>query len=383
MKKRNLCIIIITMILIVSFFVKDVIAQTVEELRENRDLVEKQIVDNNVQLDELQSEISELMLQIQELNNQIYGYEVQVSVLESEIKELNVKISQLELKLKDAQEKYNKRKEMLIARVVAQYEAGETVYLDVLLNSKSLVDFISNYYLLEQILEYDQELLEGYLEQEKIIKDSKTKLETYKEELKTAKKSQESSSIALGNIKVRKNNQVTDLSEHEQELQLEIEQYQEEQRAIEVELLMLLTGSVYENYVGGVLLWPVPGYYNITSEFGMRVHPIYGVYRLHSGLDVGAPTGSLFIAANDGTVVKAEYTSGYGNMVVIDHGGGLSTLYGHGSEILVKAGDTVKAGQPVLKVGSTGVSTGPHAHFEVRVNGRYVNPIDYVLSTKN
>jgi murein DD-endopeptidase MepM/ murein hydrolase activator NlpD len=128
------------------------------------------------------------------------------------------------------------------------------------------------------------------------------------------------------------------------------------------------------------MAWPVPGYTRITSQFGMRTHPITGIYKLHTGTDIGAPLGATFIAANDGVVLKAEYNTAYGNMVIIDHGGGVTTLYGHGSEILVQAGDVVTQGTPVLKVGSTGYSTGPHAHFEVRVNGEYQNPLDYITS---
>ena len=112
----------------------------------------------------------------------------------------------------------------------------------------------------------------------------------------------------------------------------------------------------------------------------MRTHPITGVYKLHTGVDISAPIGATFVAANDGIVVKAEYNTAYGNMVMIDHGGGISTLYAHGSEILVEVGQTVFQGTAVLKVGSTGYSTGPHAHFEVRVNGSPVEPLDYITS---
>ena len=126
--------------------------------------------------------------------------------------------------------------------------------------------------------------------------------------------------------------------------------------------------------------WPVPGYTRITSQYGMRTHPITGIYKLHTGVDIGAPRGSNFIAANDGIVIKAEYNIAYGNMVVIDHGGGITTLYAHGDEILVEIGQKVTQGTPILIVGSTGYSTGPHAHFEVRVNGNPVEPLDYITS---
>ena len=118
----------------------------------------------------------------------------------------------------------------------------------------------------------------------------------------------------------------------------------------------------------------------ITSEYGMRVHPITGAYKLHTGTDIGAPMGADFVAAANGVVVKAEMTPAYGNMVIIDHGGGVQTLYAHGSEIVVQMGQEVKAGTPVLKVGSTGYSTGPHAHFEIRINGQHINPQNYIYN---
>lgn len=128
----------------------------------------------------------------------------------------------------------------------------------------------------------------------------------------------------------------------------------------------------------GEFIWPVPGYTSITSEFGYRTHPITGVYKLHTGTDVGAPIGADFVAMADGIVITAGTNTAYGNMVMISHGNGIVSLYAHGSKLLVKTNDVVKQGDPVLKVGSTGYSTGPHAHFEIRVNDEYVNPMQFL-----
>lgn len=125
-------------------------------------------------------------------------------------------------------------------------------------------------------------------------------------------------------------------------------------------------------------IWPIPGYTTISSEFGYRTHPITGVYKLHTGTDVAAPIGADFVAMADGIVITAGMNTAYGNMVMISHGNGIVTLYAHGSKLLVKTNDVVKQGDPVLQVGSTGYSTGPHAHFEVRINDEYVNPIEFL-----
>jgi murein DD-endopeptidase MepM/ murein hydrolase activator NlpD len=129
------------------------------------------------------------------------------------------------------------------------------------------------------------------------------------------------------------------------------------------------------------MTWPVPSSYRITSSFGMRKHPILRKNKMHTGVDRGADKGASIVAANSGTVIMAHYDkNGYGNMVVIDHGGGITTLYAHASKLLVKVGDKVKSGQTIAKVGSTGLSTGNHLHFEVRVNGEPKDPMKGYLS---
>jgi murein DD-endopeptidase MepM/ murein hydrolase activator NlpD len=127
----------------------------------------------------------------------------------------------------------------------------------------------------------------------------------------------------------------------------------------------------------GEMHWPLPGYTTLSSTFGTRVHPVTKTVKSHTGIDLPAPTGTGIQAAKDGTVIIAGVQSGYGNTVVIDHGGGITTLYGHCSKLLVKAGQKVKAGAVIAKVGSTGVSTGPHLHFEVRKTGSPVQPLNY------
>ena len=384
MKKR--LYIITGIVIFVSCICARSIAETknTAELREQRKIVQEKITENTVQLDELQGQISDLMLEIQDLSDKIYQYEVDVAVLENEISELDKKIDEVQTEFDKVEEVYNKRKTLLANRIIAQYEAGDVMYLDFLLNSKGLVEFISNYYIIGEILDYDNDLLNEYKKQKEQISKIKEELDIYKEELKEKKDDQEKSAIVLSNTRVIKNNQMTRLSEQERTLQEEIDEYQKEVQEIEVELLMILTQNLGSEYVGGALAWPVPGYTSITSPFGMRIHPISGIYKMHTGVDIGgAPIGAYFVAANDGTVVKSAYNYAYGNMVVIDHGGGLSTLYAHGSERLVEEGDTVKRGDPVLKVGSTGISTGPHAHFEVRVNGVWVDPLDYILNREN
>jgi murein DD-endopeptidase MepM/ murein hydrolase activator NlpD len=131
-------------------------------------------------------------------------------------------------------------------------------------------------------------------------------------------------------------------------------------------------------YVGGEMMWPVPGQYKITSPFGNRLHPISKQYKMHTGIDISGPKGTPVVAAQTGTVVYANWFGSYGKAIIVDHGGGITTLYAHNDTINVSVGSVVKKGDNIALLGSTGYSTGPHLHFEVRINGEYVEPLTYV-----
>ena len=260
------------------------------------------------------------------------------------------------------------------------YEAGETQYLDVFLQSRNISEFLSNYFLITEIASYDMDLLEEMEDKKRVIDTAMQKLQNSKEELDTALQTQLKTSKILENTKKLRENYVAKLSEEEKKIQAQIDDYTTQVNALNAEILQLALQGIDTQYIGGVLAWPVPGYTRISSNYGMRYHPILHVNKLHTGVDIAAPMGANFVAANDGIVTKAGYNGAYGNMVIIDHGGGISTLYAHGSEILVQVGQTVKRNDPILKVGSTGYSTGPHAHFEVRINGVVTNPIEYITN---
>lgn len=284
---------------------------------------------------------------------------------QSELDELNIKITQLqnsvdeiEEKLNVAEEKYQKQKAILEARLVAMYESSDVQYLDVLLSSKNVSEFLSNYFLITELANYDTELLEEMKSKKDEIELTKEKLDKEKEQLATMKENQTKTAKIMENTKTVRENYIAKLSDQEKEIQLKIDEYNARFNEINNEILALALQGLDTQYIGGELAWPVPGYTRISSKYGMRTHPITGVYKLHTGVDISAPMGADFVAANDGIVTKAGYNSAYGNMVIIDHGGGISTLYAHGSEIMVKVGDTVKRGETVvLKVGSTGYST--------------------------
>ena len=357
-------------------------SKKLEDLKLEKEELVIQEEESNSQLEFISEEISETVAEVSELSQKIYDKQTEIEEFTAKTEIIEKRILKVRKQLLDATDEYNNQKDLLEKRLVAMYEMGETSYLDLLLNSKGISDFLSNYYYISEIATTDSQLLNIVNNQKKKIEKMMIKLEEYQFELIMTKSDLEKASIAISNMIIIKNQRLEELSDEELSIQREIEEYQNEIQKIESEIRLLSLSSNNENYVGGVMQWPVPGYTRISSPFGMRTHPITGVYKLHTGTDISAPMGAMFVAANDGIVTKAGMNAAYGNMVIIDHGGGITTLYAHGSEIMVQEGQIVKQGEQVLKVGSTGYSTGPHAHFEIRINGQYVNPLDYLDSDK-
>ena len=380
--RKILCIVLA--FIIICTYITTVYAEdsdnNLTDLQNQQQDLQDQLTESNDQLEEVQSQLSENLQQIEKLDEKIKKSEDKMSELDTQVKELQEEISNIQSQLDVAEKKYEKQKDIMEKRLVAIYESGDTQYIDVLLKSKDLSEFLSGYYLITEITSMDKDLLDEVETEKKEIELSKQKLEKNQATLATALQTQTKTSTVLQNTKTLRENYISRLSDEEKAKQAQIDEITAQYEAVNEQILELAKQGLDTEYIGGVLAWPVPGYTKITSNYGMRVHPITGQYKLHTGVDISAPMGANFVAANDGVVTKAEYNTAYGNMVMIDHGGGISTLYAHGSEILVTVGQTVKRNEAILKVGSTGYSTGPHAHFEVRINGVVTNPIEYITN---
>lgn len=375
-------LIVVILITIVMLNFSYIYAEDLNNLQEEQNVAQANQDMAMTQLQAVQEELTSNLNQIQELNNNIAKYETEISSYNDQIVELQNNITQMEEEIAKAQENYDKQKKLLDDRLITVYESGTTEYLDVVLSSKNITEFLSSYYLISILTNSNIEFLDDIERQKKLIEDDRKKLEEQKGQINTAKEEMEKATIILQNTKVMKDSYTAQLTDQEKKIQSEIDTYQTQINQLEAEIQAITSNSIIvnPNYVGGIMLWPLPGYTKLSSTFKMRVHPITGVYKLHSGIDIPAPKGTEVLAANDGVVVKAGRNTAYGNMVIIDHGGGVSTLYGHGSEIMVTLGQTVKKGDVILKVGSTGYSTGNHLHFEVRTNGTPVDPLPYVTN---
>lgn len=389
MKRKLISIFLI--IVLLQYFYSFVFAENItneEAANEQKDLNEmqqevvEQINQANTKLEYVQSELSHTMIQVQELEDKVIGYQKEMSGLSEKLETLQNSIDETKQRLITTEEEYNKKEELLKERLVTMYEAGETKYLDILLSSRNIVEFISGYYLINEFVEYDNNLIKEVEEKKNDIEIAKTKLEKEETELKLIKAKREQTTIVLQNTITLQESYAEKLSKQEKELQAKITEYKQEQAKIEL-LIQQATNSTSEfdiQYTGGEMLWPVAiSGTAITSTYGVREHPIQGIVKEHSGIDIGNATyGSPVVAAADGVVTYAGWLGGYGNCVMINHGNGLVTLYGHGQKVLTELHKEVKQGDLIMEVGSTGNSTGPHLHFEVRINGSCVNPLNYV-----
>ena len=315
--------------------------------------------------------------------NKILKYQKEVDELGEKMETLQKSIDESTAKLQIASQNYEEKSDMLARRLVAMYEAGDTQYLDVLLKSKSITEFISRYYIIQEVAEYDSILINEVEQEKNNIETTKQKLENEQAEIKIIKAKNEQTTIVLSNMKTLQKSYISKLSENEKKLQKQITEYKNDQAEIERQIL-LATNVINPDiqYTGGEMLWPVAiSGTVITSDYGVREHPIQGVIKEHTGIDIGnTPTGTPVVAAADGVVTYAGWLGGYGNCVMINHGEGVVTLYGHGNKILTSVNKKVKKGETIMEVGSTGNSTGPHLHFEIRVNDEQVDPQNYLYN---
>ena len=301
-----------------------------------------------------------------------------VSDINAKIAETDKNLAAEEKKLAEATERANLQYENFKERFRTVCEEGPVTYLELLFSAKDFCDFVDKIEIAKEISENDKKVFD---EMEQV----KNEIEASKNQILELRQTQVSSKEALSaeqaNLKAKKEEQQRYIKSLENDVKAYQKVIDEEEAAMErlkKQLSPSLSrASAGKSYVGGEFMWP-SNCHIITSQFSpSRKNPVTGVYRRHTGVDIGASYGSSIMAANGGTVTLAGWYSGYGNCVVIDHGGGKATLYGHMSSIGVSKGQSVSKGQQIGRVGSTGNSTGPHLHFEILINGAAVNPMNY------
>ncbi|MBT9135434.1 MAG: Murein hydrolase activator EnvC [Firmicutes bacterium] len=306
---------------------------------------------------------------IDRTTTELRSLENRVRVAEGEIRKLNGE-------LVNANGRLNQRNEQLGVRLRALYERGAISYLEVLLNARNFADFVNRFFLLRTVINQDIFIYHAVQEEKAQVEDKKAAVELRQQELTTLR---EQTRVRQANLVNRAASRTTILNRLNQDKEQAVRAHAELDRlAKEIDEIIRQLQARNRGTGTGTFVWPTPGFTRITSPFGWRNHPIFRTREFHSGIDIGARQGSNIVATDGGEVIWADWLGGYGKTIIISHGE-FTTLYAHASTLLVADGDKVAQGQVVARIGSTGNSTGPHLHFEVRNRGgTRLNPVEHV-----
>lgn len=380
-------------------------ADNVDEIEANIKAKEQEISDANKKKKELQGNLTEvkkikesletqrsdLQSYVTQLDQNLSDVEEKIAELKELIAEKEEEILQTTEDLEEAEEKETEQYDALKERIKFLYEKGDTYYVELLFSSSGFSDFINRKDYIEKLSTYDMDLFKEYVKNRELIEVCKSELEAEEELLEEAKAKVDEEQANLEELISTKESEINRytgdikdkekaIAEYEADIAMENDTIKALEAALAEERKRLLEENGVENvvYDGGMFKWPAPSYTRISSEYGWRMHPTLGVEKFHNGVDMAAPGGSPILAAYDGEVIAAGYNSSMGNYIMINHGGGLITIYMHASALYVSQGTMVARGEKIAAVGTTGRSTGNHLHFGVRLNGQYVSPWNYL-----
>ena len=414
---------IITAIMLTLIFCMQPVCnvQATEESNLSEAQQEKKTLENDLQkakelIDSLKGSKEDIQSEVEKLDKQLNEISGKVKELESQLSKKRQEIANTESALNKAKEQEKKQYRNMKKRIQFMYENGQTSYVEMLLSADSFTDFLNAVEYITQISQYDRKMLKVYQNMQVTIADTQKTLETDYASLQSLQAKVQEEKQAVAALESAKKGELNDVADdltdaqtvakaYEAEIQAQnevIAQIQEAQkRAAEQQAAQQQAQAAEENQGAtdaagenqntaqnttpsgngqstGSMMWPCPSSKRVTSDYGPRTSPTNGASSNHKGIDIGAAYGADIVAADGGTVLVATYSSSGGNYVIIDHGGGLCTVYMHASSLTVSAGQTVSKGQVIAKVGSTGISTGNHLHFGVTLNGAYVSPWGYV-----
>ncbi len=326
----------------------------------------------------IQAQKSEVLKQAEQKEVEISELQQEINTLQFDIDQYTQKIEQSQKELEEAQEKEKKQFETMKLRLRVMYEDNNTTYINLILSGGSLTDILSRLEFVRQMVDYDQNMVENFKKLQLEIAYKKEELEKEQLTLTERKEAIEEKKAVLVSEKSALDALIAQLGSQESAKLAELRKIEEDERAMQARIQAQGSHSATSQIMGNGQFGYPTGNTTITSPFGYRIHPIYGTRKLHAGIDFPASTGSPIYATADGKVITAGWVSGYGNTVIIDHGGGVTSLYAHNTSLNVSVGQTVKRGARVASAGSTGNSTGPHCHFEIRLNGSPVDPMNYL-----
>ena len=379
--KKILCVVFSA----VMFLNVNCYAKSLSQLKQEANKIKKNSAQTNQLLKETKQQKDTMQQEISNLDLELVKASASLISTSNKLEQSKNKLAKSEQELSEAKDKKEKQYAAYKQRIRFIYENGKNAYIHIIFKAHSFHDFLKRTEYVNDIIKYDSQLLDKLSESEskiaKTIEDIKSERQQMQELVQQEKKHKE-------NLEMR----VKAKEELMTKLNSDLEKYQQQLKDLEnssnnIEKLIRQAqeaasrnsnSKVNISYNGGKLGWPLPGRTLISSGYGSRTSPISGRGEFHTGLDIPAPTGTPVHAAEDGIIINSGNINGYGYTIIINHGSGLSTLYGHNSRLIAKVGQSVKRGDVIALVGSTGYATGPHCHFEVRLNGKHTSPWNYL-----
>lgn len=357
-----------------------VLADELEERQRELDIIQEQMQEQANRSYEAQQQANSISAQLQ-------GIQAELDKAEGELKTIQGKLDITEQQVKANTELLIKTEKTLTDRnLVLQkrirdiYENGTVSYVEVLFGAKDFNDFTSRLELLRRVVAQDMALINQVKAEKQLIVEKKTQLEKDKAAIIAYKELAANERNIVETKRRERQNMLDNVLSQKEIAERAYAELEQDSRNIErmIQQMQNTGGSRARGsaVASGALMWPISG--EITSPFGWRVHPVFGTQKFHTGIDIAADYGDAVVAADSGVVIHADWYGGYGKAVIIDHGNGVQTLYAHNSELLVSEGQAVRKGQVISHAGSTGYSTGPHVHFEVRRNGTPTDPLGYL-----
>lgn len=368
--------VVATALFVLSSFSITVFASSLEDKLSD---IQNQMTDQKNKAAEAQKKVESVSDQLRIIQQNLQTVTDEYKSIKNQLNDTEEKIDQNKDVLAKAEKELAARMKILNKRIRDIYENGQISYVDVLFGAKDFNDFMTRMDLLKRIIKHDYDLIIEIQNQRKLILDKKAELERNQAALKELEKTAESKKKEVEENKAKQEKVLDKMSNDRDTAERAYQELVEASKQVE----QMIRQSRYQVSGGqgngkstGTMIWPISG--PITSPFGWRTHPIFGTSIFHSGIDIGGDYGMEVVAADGGVVIYAGWISGYGNAVIIDHGNGVSSLYGHNQSLVVREGQSVSQGQLISYCGSTGNSTGPHVHFEVRENGSPVSPYNYL-----
>lgn len=375
-KIRCICIISFTLFLFLSFLggslAKDSLTRKQEELKS----IKQQLNIKKTLLEQAKKKERNLVREINTIDQEIEMISDKIGSLERHLNEILVLKKEAERRLMIAQSNLKSSRERLGEKIFLIYRYGNVGYLELLLGAKDPYDFLTRYRFLSQLAKEDALLIKSVQEEMENVKRWRIELNNKEKDIRETRKELLEQQKFLAEKKEERNILLARTASERAEYERALRELEESSRVLE-SLIRRLQQATKGPGLAGNLFWPTVNRL-ITSYFGYRIHPIWRIRMFHSGIDISGNYGDNIYAVNDGRVIYSGWQSGYGKVIIIDHGNNMSTLYAHCSSLLVKEGDTVKKGEIIGKIGSTGWSTGPHLHFEIRKNGTPINPLSVI-----